>query len=303
MDDTTRPYSGIDKTTENVGCSSATRDVEDDAINLADYVRVIAKHRRIIFWICTITVVTTAIVSLLLPKTYAATTSIVSPVDLLQKESALLGAAKNPILRQAIDITSIADMYVGILKSRSVADALIERFDLGKVYRSKNSISVVRQILRDRTSVQVGDDGIVKVTVEDGDPCRAAALANAYVEELDRLNKRLFVGQASSKKVFLENRLKEIERELSRIDNLLSRDAKIKEMLFEMLTREYEIAKIEEAKSMPTIQVLDRAVAPEEKCKPKRMRMILLAGAASLFVSVLAAFIHEHFTRVSLDRV
>ncbi|MGA2467031.1 MAG: GNVR domain-containing protein, partial [Thermodesulfobacteriota bacterium] len=99
-----------------------------------------------------------------------------------------------------------------------------------------------------------------------------------------------------SKKVFLENRLREIEKDLSGIDNLLSRDAKIKEMLFELLTKEYEIAKIEEAKSMPTIQVLDKAVVPEKKYKPKRTQMVVLAGVISLFVSVLAAFVREHLT-------
>lgn len=303
MDDVTRPSSDADRTTvgmrRNTDGSSTQQDVEDE-INLADYLRVISKHRRMIFWICTITVITTAIVSMLLPKMYAATVSIVPPMDILQKESALLGAVKSPMLRQAINVSSIADMYVGILRSRSVTDALIERFDLGRVYKVKNSVSVVSQILRSRTFIKVGNEGIVNITVEDRDPCRAAALANAYIEELDRQNKRLFVGQAASKKVFLENRLKEIEQELSRIDNLLSRDAKIKEMLFELLTREYEIAKIEEAKSMPTIQVLDKAVVPEKKCRPKRTRMVLLGGVMSLFVAVLAAFVREHFARMSL---
>jgi len=235
---------------------------------------------------------------MLLPKMYAATVSIVPPMDTLQRESLLSGglsAAKNPMLRQVMDVGSISDMYVGILRSRSVADALIERFDLGKVYKVKHGFSIVRQILRDRTSIKVGDEGIVAITVEDRDPCQAAVLANAYVEELDRRNKQLFVGQATNKKVFLENRLREIKQELSQIDSMLSRDANIKEMLFELLTREYEIAKIEEAKSMPTIQVLDRAEPPEKKCKPKRTQMVLLAGVTSLFVAVLAAFVREHF--------
>jgi capsular polysaccharide biosynthesis protein len=221
-------------------------------------------------------------------------------MDFMQKESAGLGAFKSSILRNAMDVTSISDMYVGILRSRSVADALIERFDLGKVYKVEHGLSAIRQILRDRTSVKVGNEGIVNITVEDGDPCRAAYMANAYAEELDRQNKRLFTGQAVSKKVFLENRLKEIELDLSRIDNLLSRDAKIKEMLFELLTREYEIAKIEEAKSMPTIQVLDRAEPSEKKCKPKIKRMVVLVGTISLFAAVAAAFVREYLVQSSL---
>jgi len=304
MDDMTRPHGGIDKTADNSGGSSARQNVEDDTINLADYLRVIIKHRRMIFWICSITVITTAIVSLVLPKSFAATTSVVPPIDVLQKGAAGgLGAVKSPLLDKMMDVTSIADMYVGILQSRSVADALIERFDLAKVYKIKNGVSTVRQILQKRTSIKVTDEGIVQITVEDGDPCRAAALANAYVEELDHQNKRLFVGQAASKKIFLENRLKEIEGELSQIDNLLSRDAKIKEMLFELLTREYEIAKIEEAKSMPTIQVLDAAVVPERKSGPKRSQMVLLSGITSMFVSIFVVFVREHFARVSLGEM
>lgn len=306
MDDTTRPrvsaYKSNTSIAEKPGCSAAPQDTGDESISLVDYLRVITSRRRMIFWVCTIAVVMTGIVSLLLPKSYAATASVVPPMDVLQKESgAGLGAIKSSMLRKAMDVSGITDMYVGILRSRSIADALIERFDLPAVYGIKKDISAVRQKLSARTSIKVTYEGIVTITVEDRDPCRAADIANAYVEELDRQNKRLFVGQASSKKIFLENRLREIEQELSRIDNLLSRDAKIKEMLFELLTREYEIAKIEEAKSMPTIQVLDNAVVPEKKCKPKRRQMVLLAGATGLFFSVIGAFVHEHFTRTSLD--
>jgi len=305
MDDMTRLQSSTDRTAVgapvNVDGSSTRQDGEDE-INLADYLRVISKHRRMIFWICAVTVIITAVVSMFLPKMFAATASVVPPVDSMQRDFGLvggLGAAKNPILQRMMDTSSISGMYVGILQSRSVADALIERFDLASVYKIPKSDSTVRQILKNRTSFKVGDEGIVTITVEDRDPCQAANLANAYVEELDRQNKRLFVGQATSKKVFLENRLSEIKQELSQIDSMLSRDAKIKEMLFELLTREYEIAKIEEAKSMPTIQVLDRAEPPERKCKPKRGQMVVLAGITGLFVSVLAAFACEHLTRTS----
>ena len=284
-------------------CAIAAEDVEEDAINLIDYLRVIYKYRKMILLVCAIAVISTAAVSLFLPKKYAATASVVPPFDILKKTDSTgsLSAVKNPLLDKMMDVTGITDMYVGILQSRSVADAIIERFDLADAYKIPNNITVVRQVLREGTSIEVTDEGIVQITVEDRDPVRAAALANAYVEELDRRNKLLFVGQAASKKVFLENRLKEIEQELSQIDNLLSRDARIKEMLFELLTREYEIAKIEEAKSMPTIQVLDSAVVPERKCRPERRKMVVIAGAASLFVAILAAFLRDYFNRLSLN--
>jgi tyrosine-protein kinase Etk/Wzc len=301
MDDTTRPKGETDKINTDIpqetNYKSAGQDFEEESINLADYLRVISKNGKMIFRVCGFVVIVTAIVSIFLPKSFSATTSVVPPMDVMQRESLMAGslsAAKNPMLRQVMDVTSISDMYVGILRSRSVEDALIERFDLGKVYKVQNGISRVRRILRDRTSIKVGDEGIVTITVEDRDPCWAANLANAYVEELDRQNKRLFVGQAMNKKIFLENRLKEMEKDLSQIDNLLSRDAKNKEMLFDLLTREYEIAKIEEAKSMPTIQVLDKAVVPEEKCKPRRGQMIVLAGMISLLAAIATVFMREY---------
>jgi uncharacterized protein involved in exopolysaccharide biosynthesis len=199
-----------------------------------------------------------------------------------------------------MDISNISDMYIDILQSRSIADTLIGRFNLGEVYHMTRYISDVRVRLAKNTSFIAASDGIVTITVDDRDPCRAAALANAYVEELDRQNKRLFVGQATNKKVFLDNRLREIKQELSQIDSILSRDAKIKELLFELLTQEYEIAKIEEAKSMPTIQVLDTAVVPEKESKPRRLLMIFIAGITSLFIGIFAAFIREYFARDSL---
>jgi len=275
----------------------------DDGINLADYLRVIAKHRQTIFRICAAAVILAVILSFILPKSYSATAAVVPPIDVLQKEAGMgggLGGIKSDLLRKAMDSGSIAEMYVGILKSRSIADAIIERFDLSKVYKIKNNFSAVRQVLHERTTIQVTNEGIINITVEDRDRDRAAALANAYVEELDRQNKRLFVGQAASKKYFLENRLKEIQTELSNIENIPSREARIKEMLFELLTREFEVAKIEEAKSMPTIQVLDKAIVPENKCKPKRKQMIMTSLAAGFFLSVVVAFVREHFTRSPL---
>ena len=276
--------------------------VEEDEINLLDYLRVLWNYRRMIVLICGLAVVTTAIYSLLLPKVYSATASVVPPTEILQRESELaggLGVEQSSILRKAIGVTSIANMYAGILESRAVVDAIIDRFDLMKVYEEREYKSNVRKRLRKNTTIKISDEGILSVTVEDRDPNRAADIANAYVEELDQRNRLLSSGQATSKRIFLENRLKEIEQELTKIEDLLSRETKIKEMLFQWLAQEYELAKIEEAKSMPTIQVLDKAVVPEKKCKPRRRQMVMLSAVVSLFLAIFVAFGREYFARIS----
>jgi uncharacterized protein involved in exopolysaccharide biosynthesis len=119
-------------------------------------------------------------------------------------------------------------------------------------------------------------------------------MANAFVEELDRQNKRLSAGQATSKRIFLGNRLKEIEAKMGEIDTMLAREAAVQEMLFELLTKEYEIAKIEEAKSMPTIQVLDEADVPEKRMARGTVRKTLLAGFCAFVMGVIIVLAREY---------
>jgi uncharacterized protein involved in exopolysaccharide biosynthesis len=175
---------------------------------------------------------------------------------------------------------------------------LLSTDSIMKVYEEREFKSNVRKRLRKNTTIKVSDEGILTITVEDRDPNRAAAMANSYVEELDRQNKRLSAGRAASKRIFLENRLKEIEQELTKIEDLLSRETKIKEMLFELLMRQCELAKIEEAKSMPTIQVLDEATVPEMRMPRGTVKKTALAGSFSLMLAILAAFAREYIAKV-----
>ena len=77
----------------------------------------------------------------------------------------------------------------------------------------------------------------------------------------------------------------------------LTREVKIQEKLFELLTQQYEQYKIEETKDTPTVQVLDKASPPEIKYKPKRATMVLIAGIVSLFLSVIFSFSLEYIER------
>jgi len=268
-----------------------------------DYVRVVARHWKFVALVCVPVVVATAIWSLVVTETFRARTSIVPPLDSMQGSNLGLArgfhsSAEGAFLNNALSATSVADIYVGILESRAMADTIVQRFDLAEVYGSADSPWKARERLRANTEIKVGKEGIVQVAVVDTDPVRAAAMANAYVEELDAQNKRLSGGQATSKRVFLEARLKEIEERFSRIESIPSHEAQVQEMLYELLIRESEIAKIEEAKSMPTIQVLDEAVPPEHKYQPVRRVMVMKAAVAAFALAVVLAFIFEYRERV-----
>lgn len=269
-----------------------------DEIDLFDYLRVIYRHRRTIFLGCFLAAFLTGLISFLLPARYDATASVVPPMEMMGGETGLgtglLGGAEGALLRKVMNTGSVADLYVGILESRAVTDAIIDRFDLINVYEVEGRRDKATRRLKGNTKIDVSDEGIVYVTVEDADPNRAAAMANAYVEQLDSQNKRLSTGQATSKRLFLENRLKEIEGKLSRIDTIPSREAQVQEMLYELLVRELELAKIEEAKSMPTVQVLDPAVPPEARKAKGTVRRAVLAGVVALTFLIFVAFGREY---------
>jgi len=269
----------------------------DDEIDLLDYLRVIWRYRWMIALLCLLAMGAAVALSLSKPRQYQATVTIVPPLDILQKESSGgLGALNSSLLRQVMDTgaRSIAGMYIEILQSREVADAVVDRFHLMSVYDGIEYRSDAHRRLQGNTKVETTDGGAVRVTVLDLDPNRAAAIAGGYVEELDKQNKRLSAGQATSKRVFLENRLQEIEAKLSRIDNLLSREAQTQERIYAILLEQCELAKIEEAKSMPTIQVLDPPVVPELGVARGTVKKGLLAAVAAGMLGIFLAFTREY---------
>ena len=127
--------------------------------------------------------------------------------------------------------------------------------------------SQARERLAGVTRITSGLDNIITIEVDDKDPKHAADLANAYVEELYKLTQTLAVTEASQRRLFFEKQLK--------------------------LAKQYEIAKADEARDASIVQVLDKAVEPERKSKPKRTLIVLLTALVFGFIAVLWAFIKE----------
>lgn len=274
---------------------------DEQEIDLIDYVLVIWRHRWMIAILTVVAMAVTVVLMLRTPRRYQSSATIVPPVEILQKEAGAaggLGALGNSMLRNIIDSGSIAGIYVEILQSREVADALIDRFDLMHVYEEIEYQSKARKRLAKNTKIETTDEGAVKIAVTELDPNRAAAMTNAYVEELDERNKKLSAGQATSKRIFLENRLKEVETKLSRIDEIPAHEAQVQQMLYDLLIRECELAKIEEARSMPTIQVLDEAVVSELPVARGTVKKGVMAGVAAMMLGMFLAFAREYMASV-----
>ncbi|MEK7274114.1 MAG: Wzz/FepE/Etk N-terminal domain-containing protein, partial [Candidatus Desantisbacteria bacterium] len=187
----------------------------DEEINLLDYLRVINRYRALIITLCVMSVLLTMIVSLLMPKIYESTVVILSS----QEGSGGGSLASLPELQSAIGIMGIGqktsmDIFVAILNSRNMADAVIKRFNLSMVYKAK-LIEDARRNLKDVTRISVGKKNeSLSITVQDTDPKRAAGIANFYASNLDLMARGLALSQAQQARMFIEKRLQETEMKL-----------------------------------------------------------------------------------------
>lgn len=377
-------------------------------INLYAYIEIIIQHRRMIGCIVGVIFVLSIAISLLLPKMYMATASILpsqnsdsNTSSLLAKSESLLDGIAGSLLRKQSPIA----LYVDILKSRSVADDLNDRFNLKDLYNVKYIEDVYTQ-LQKRASIGASRKGqVISVSVKDHDPQRAADMANAYVDALDKINRKLNITEGKRKRIFLEERLKEVANDLENAETALkifqeryhlvsieeqakvsiesaaqikgeiiaaqtelkvlrqfgtekqieaimlktkikelsnqlskieeggsdlyrtkdqsenepgneqennfyipfeklpelsmqlmrlTREAKIQEKVFELLTAQFEIAQIEEVKDVNTIQILDVAVPPERKIGPKRLVIVVISTTVGFFMAVCIVLAFEY---------
>jgi len=332
------------------------------------------------------------VLAFLIPKEFESTTELMPP-DAKSNSglSAMMMAALSggtggasgagPALGNlAGDLLGMKDpgaVYVEMLRSRSVKDGVIARFDLRKVYGIRYWEGARKQLAK-RTSITVDrKSGVITISVTDHDPHRAALMAQAYVDELNRVSAEVNTSAAHRERVFIEQRLKTVKQDLAkaaqefseyssknatldlkeegvamveaaavlqgqliaaqselegleqiytesnvrvrslraRVDELqrqlkkvggsstgsgdstsqtefpsirnlpllgvrwldLYRENKIQETVYEMLTEELELAKIEEAKETPVVKVLDFAEVPEKKSSPHRL-LVMFGG-------------------------
>ena len=199
----------------------------DDEISLLKTLLVLWEHKWLLIFSTLGAGVLAAGVTLLMPNYYTATARILPPQQSNSSAAALLGQLGGLAAAAGGNITGIRnpnDLYVGMMKSRTVADRLIERFNL-KPYFEETSQNLTQQKLANATKISAGKDGIISVSVEIKDPRLAADLSNAYVEELIRLTGLLAVTEASQRRLFFERQLSKVR------DNLLSAEREAREAL------------------------------------------------------------------------
>jgi tyrosine-protein kinase Etk/Wzc len=157
--------------------------------------------------------------SFIISTKYASTARIMPPQQSQTTLSALLGqlGPLGMVGAKDLGLKNTSDLYVDMLQSRTVADALIQQFDLRKAYHLKTQLDTRLKLAR-RSEISSSKDGIISISVQDPDPRKAAAMANAYVAELYKLNQNLATTEAGQRRVFYEQQLEKTKDDLARAE-------------------------------------------------------------------------------------
>jgi len=338
-------------------------------VSLLGILVLLVERKRFIMRLVLGAAVLATVVSFLLPVRYEAKIVLLPPQQNSSMGSALLGQLGNlgslaSLAGGSLGIKNPADMYVSLLTSRTVEDAMIQRFGLMTEYHQKRMSDTRKEFERRTTAVAGTKDGLIRLSVEDHDAKRAAELANGYVEEFRKLSASLAITEAARRRLFFEQQVQQSKDKLteaeeamtkteqstgvlqidsqarsliesaavlraqvvakevqiegmrsfatddnpnvvlakqelaalqSQLDHLAGsqhdtgsdinlskgrvtqsgmeylrrfRDLKYQETVFELLAKEFEVAKLDEAREGSIIQVVDAAVPPDRKSSP-----------------------------------
>ena len=195
---------------------------EEEETSLLDLLQVVVDNLRLLLLGPLLVGLVALGVSFLLTPSFTATNKFMPPqqqqsaaASMLQSLGALGGLAAG-----AAGLKSPADQYVAFLKTRTIQDALIDRFDLMTRYESKLKQDARKDM--DRLSrISTGKDGLITIEYDDKDPKVAAEIANAYVEELGKLLNRLAVTEAQQRRLFFEKQLVTAKDNLAKAEQAL----------------------------------------------------------------------------------
>jgi tyrosine-protein kinase Etk/Wzc len=371
----------------DISSESNVPEKDTSEISVTELFSALSRRKGIIGRSVLVSALLATVIAFLLPAKYRAEAVILTPQQTQPSLSTMaqlagLGPAAGLSslgLLSGLGLRSPADLYVGILESRTIADGLIKSFNLKQVYNDKDFYTARKHLARN-TTIKAGRDTLIHIGVEDRDPDRAAQLANAYVDALSRQNSQVALTEAGQRRLFYENQLAKekdaladaeialrdtqkstglvaptgqaegliravsqlhaeiltrqaqleamksfatednprfqmARREVSALQSELTklergnhvpgtpevpagelpqagleylrkyRNVKYHETLFEILAKQYEAARLDEAKSAPLVQVIDHAVPAERKSWPPRAILILSAMALAGLVS------------------
>jgi uncharacterized protein involved in exopolysaccharide biosynthesis len=194
--------------------------------------RLLWESRRFLARVAGAGLLLSMIVALLIPSRYQSVARLMPPDNqsgsgLAMATAALSGQAGGlaGMAGDLLGLKSSSDLFVGVLTSRTVADKLIQKFNLQKVYGSRRMEDARKELAAHTDTSTDRKSQIITITVTDKNPQRATAMAQAYVEELNRLVSEVSTSAARRERIFLEGRLQAVNQDLEAAEKEFSQFA------------------------------------------------------------------------------
>jgi tyrosine-protein kinase Etk/Wzc len=203
------------------GASSLETPNDGHEVSLIEVLTQLAYRKGLIAKVTGIAMVAGLILAFVLPVRYTATVKIMTPQQtqssaalmMMNQLTSMSGGSLAALAGGGLGLKNPNDTYIGLLTSRPIADAIIQKFSLAKEYHARD-MTKARKKLAGYTEVTSEKNGFIAVSVTDGDKSRAAAMANTYTDQLRILTKTLAVTEASQRRLFYEEQLKQTKETL-----------------------------------------------------------------------------------------
>jgi uncharacterized protein involved in exopolysaccharide biosynthesis len=195
---------------------------DDDEISLLDLLQTIVDNLRLLIIGPLVVGLAALGISFAVPPTFTATVKFLPPQQQQSAAASMLASlgGLGGLAGAAAGLKNPADQYLAFMKSNSVQDELIERFKLQERYDEKFKDDT-RKELTENTRASSGKDGIITVQIDDKDPKFAADLANAHVDELQKLMAKLAVTEAQQRRAFFEKQLSQVKEKFTEAEQTL----------------------------------------------------------------------------------
>ncbi|MBZ5641212.1 MAG: lipopolysaccharide biosynthesis protein [Acidobacteriia bacterium] len=197
-------------------------------------------HRRIVVRATLWGALASLAIAFIIPKRFESTTRLMPPEQagtssgmalLAAAATGAAGSALNPSMLapglgstagDLLGLKSSGALFVGILRSQTVEDDIIRKFDLQKVYGDSHIADARDDLEEHMDATEDRRSGIITIHVADRKPDRAAGIAREYVNQLNQVVTVLNTSAAHRERVFLEQRLAEVKVDLSSAEQKFS---------------------------------------------------------------------------------
>jgi len=181
----------------------------------------IARRKKLVAAVAGAVALAGVLVAFVSPDYYTARARIMPPQQTESTAVMLMNQLANSglgslasLANKDIGLKNPNDMYIGMLRSDTVEESIITKFDLQKLYR-KNHVSDAQKELEKATSITSGKDGMINISFESRNPKLSADVANGYIEQLRNLTTHLAVSEASQRRMFFEQQLQQAKEDLA----------------------------------------------------------------------------------------